>query len=474
VASKPLSHLFSVLLLAGMLLAVDGLYTHAYALEFTSPLGNVDCNTGDSSFAVKVVFCVKMAVFATTELFLAQVSEMMIPIISAVMLLTITLLGVRIATGERDPQKMVLGTLLKFGAVWLFADNFGAALNGGLTDDVFATMEQLQATVITALYTSGTCVLGTSGLSGSYLIPTTFAPWEYIDCIFDYIFGFGLQATIASSIFGFIGSTFFSGTMGMMVFFLGIALVVALGMFAFRTVYIVLMSYIYVGLMIALSPIFIPLLMFKLTEQAFLKWLWNLIGGMAQPFFVVAYLAFAMPLLDAFVFDAGSEKSLVSTLGQGEEITKKYRLAAPVCEVSSPSDFDFFDDLPTNRIIGNILNPMDSGAMDWCGMFDFSKVDLGQEHIQELWKIGMSLVRILAVAFLILTIAGQIPILAAYVVGGGNALANSASAPILFESAIRGGLRNSMNTLSKGINGNPLFGGSSGAGSLMRGGVPGA
>jgi uncharacterized membrane protein len=414
----------------------------AHALTFNSPTGNINCEVGASSFSVKVVYCVKMAVFATTQLFLAQTTALMQPVIGVFMILVFVLLGVRIAIGEQDPQKMVLGTLLKFGIVWLLADNFGAAM-GGLTAPTFQIMEQLQAFVIPPLYSSGTCTLGASGLNGGYIDPVTFAPWEYIDCIFDYIFGFGIQATIASSIFGFIGSTFFSGSIGMMVFFIGIILVLSLALFAFRTVYIVMMSYIYVGLLIILTPLFAWALMFKVTEYMFTTWMRNIIGGMCMPFFMITYLAFAMPLLDSFVFDSDPQ-SLTSTLGRDNDITSRYRLAAPICELKTPSDFDFFSMLSSNKIIGDILTPTKSGSGDPCAMADFSKVDMGKEHIQKLWEIGMSLLRILAVTFLILTIATQIPELCARVVGGGFSLSGSANNPMLFETAIKGGLRTAM------------------------------
>ncbi len=449
-----------------MTMACSALLHPAAALSYNGPTGAVQCDVGDSSFAVKVVYCVKLAVFTTTQTFLAQTSAAMIPIVSAVMALSITLLGVRIVTGERDPQKMVFAMLLKFGIVWLFVDNLGQlAFDGGLTGPIFRTMEQLQAAIIPTMYQSGTCQLGNSGLSGSYLDPVTFEPWEYIDCILDYVFGFGVQASIASSIFGFIGSAFFSGTMGMMVFTLGISLVLSLAFFAFRAVYIVLLCYIYVGFLIVLSPLFIPLLMFKVTEDAFNKWLWNLIGGIFQPLVMVAYLALAMPLLDTMVFGEG-DQSLVKTLGKGKEITDKYRLASPIMQGSMSTEFDFFDKLSPGNILKDPLDSTKTGGMDMSSLLTFSKVDLGEQQIQDLWKIGMSLLRILGVTFLILSIAKFIPELTARIVGGGFSLSADTQSPMLFETAIRGGLRNMGGMVTKS-GGQQLSG-------LMRKGVPGA
>jgi TrbL/VirB6 plasmid conjugal transfer protein len=457
-ACFPITHAFFVLLIGMMLYA-----SPSYALSYTSGGTTVQCNTAaDTSMVVKVVYCVKMAVFSTTEDFLTETSALMLPIVNAVILLSIVLLGVRLATGERDPQKMVMALLLKAGVVWLFVDNMGAGgFAGGLTENIFRAIEQMQAMAATALYDGGTCEYDTSSApTGSYIDPASYEPWAYIDCILDYVFGFGISATIASSIFGFIASAFFSGTMGAMVFFLGLSVVLSLALFAFRTVYIVLVSYVYVGFLIVLAPLVFPMLMFKITEQTFFKWLWNLVGGIFMPLTMIAYLAFAMPLLDTFVL-GDDEQSLRSTFGEGSEVTDRYRNTLPLVQGTMPTEFDYFDGLPVDDIVQNPLDSTKTGAMDVGSWLDFSQVDLGEEQVQEFLKIGMSLLRVLAVTYLILTIAKFIPELNARIVGGGFSLSSGAMQPMLFETAIRGGLRN-MNGLVSG----------SGTG-LMRNGIPG-
>jgi hypothetical protein len=416
----------------------------AHALGFTSGGVAYTCDNVQASMAVKVVYCVKMAVFSTTEAFLAQTSALIEPIVWVVILLAITLLGVRLATGERDPQKMVMALLLKAGVVWLFVDNLGAeGFAGGLPANIFQAIEQMQAMVINAMYSAGTCQYNPAGgPAGSYINPATYAPWAYIDCILDYIFGFGTTATIATSIFGFIASAFFSGTMGVMVFFLGLSVVLSLAFFAFRAIYIVMVAYVYIGFLIVLAPLVFPLLMFKTTEQAFFKWLWNLVGGIFMPLTMAAYLAFALPLLDYFVFNPNSQQSLVSTFGRDTTVTDRYRNVLPLAQGTMPSEFDYFQGLNNNNVTENPLDSTLTGAMDIGSWLDFSQVDLGEDQIQEFFQIGMSLLRVLAVVYLILMIAKMIPELNARIVGGGFSLSGGVQQPMLFETAIRGGLRN--------------------------------
>jgi hypothetical protein len=431
----------------------------AHALTFTTPTGAINCDIGEESLAVKVVYCVKMGVFQTTEAFLAETSAIMEPVINALMVLVLILLGVRLGAGERDHQKVTMDFLLRLGAVYLFADNFGAAI-GGLTDDVFLTMEQFQAVAIPVLYggLDTPCQLSGAGPGGGYIITITYTPWEYIDCVLDYLFGFGVDTTIASSIFGFVGSAFFSGSIGGMLFMLGIVSLISIAFFVFRVLYIVLVSYIYVGFMIVLSPFFIPLLMFKMTERNFIKWLYNLTTGMMLPLFMVAYLAFAFTILDDFVFDE-DEYALTNTLGRDDDVTEHYRLAAPTCEMSSPSDFFFFEELASEMIKTDPLNPRESGSTDWCGLFDFTKTDMGEEHDQETWEVGYSMLQILAITYLISAVGRQLPNIAAHISGGGYALIDTANESLrgaqgLFFSVMRGGTREATDLIKSSMPGN--------------------
>ncbi len=444
----------------------------ANALDFTTPAGVVNCDLAGESLAVKVIYCTKMAVFSNTEQFLAASSDFFLPMTMSVLTFSLVLLGVRIASGERDPQKLVFSYLLKFGFVLFLADNFGASLDGGLTDNVFSIMEQMQASVIPALYGGGFCdITSTPALpvgGGLYINPITYTPWQYIDCVFDYIFGFGRDATIASSIFGFIGSLFFSGTMGVTIFFIGLMSVISLAMFAFRCVYVVLLSYVFVGFIIILVPFFASWLMFKFTEGAFYKMLFEIVSAIFQPFMMIVFLAFALPMLDEFVFNPADEQSLVSTLGKAEDITENYRLESPQCEMKVPSDFSFFDDANLNNIIPDLITPKDSGAMDWCDKMKFSTVDMGERHAEDLWKIGVSLIRILVVTLLIVTIGGIVPSLTARLVGGGFSFAQSTNTMPL-QQQIQSGVGQMRNSMSSGA----LMGGNSGIGSITRAGIPG-
>ncbi len=470
----------------------------AFALAFESDvLGTFECEVLENSFAVKTVYCVKELIFSVTVLYLNEVTNMMFDsgIIYAIIILNIALIGVRVATGERDPQKFTVAFLFKAGAVLLFADNFGApvfdeAINifglnipfteGGLTDDLFQFTEQLQAVVIgpgnlfSAIF-GGDSVCQYAGFDpgSAFMLSDTHAPWYYLDCILGYIFGFndfaqgGLlgDTLLASSIFGYMGSVFFGGTIGVFIFFLGLALIIGLAMFAFRVIYVTILSYVFLGFMIALSPIFIPSILFKVTERMFDTWLKNVIYAMALPFMMMAYLAFTMPIIDTFVFDEDDDRSLryvltTDTEGNPRPVTESYRLPTQQCETKIASDADFFDDLGTEGMTLDIFNPEMSGHNDYCHMLNFNKVDLGEKHIQELWSMGASLLKIMVIVYLVVTVANLIPDITARLVMGGFGAAHTAQRPMLFESQIKGTIRRSASATGEAASGSSgIFGG---------------
>ena len=470
----------------------------AFALAFESDvLGQFDCEILPDSFAVKTVYCVKELIFSITVLYLNEVTNLMFNsgIIYSILILNLALIGVRVATGERDPQKFTVAFLFKMGAVLLFADNFGApvfdeAINifgltipfteGGLTDDLFQFTEQLQAVVIgpgnlfSNIYGGGSvCQYQELNPGSAFMLSDTHAPWFYLDCILGYIFGFndfaqgGLlgDTLLASSVFGYLGSVFFGGTMGTFVFFLGLGLIVGLAMFAFRVIYVTILAYVFLGFMIALSPIFIPSLLFKVTERMFTTWLNNVIYAMVLPFMMMTYLAFSMPIIDTFVFDIDDERSLryvltTDTEGNPRPVTESYRLPTQQCETRIATDTEFFDDLGTQGMTLDIFNPEQSGYNDYCQLLNFNKVDLGENHVQELWSMGASLLKIMVIVYLIVTVANVIPDLTARLVGGGYGAAHTAQRPMLFESQIKGTIRRGASATGESSAGSSgIFGG---------------
>jgi hypothetical protein len=430
--------------------------TSSYALSFTSPFdGSVTtCDIGaQQSITVKVVSCIKMVVVEYTRAFLAFISGVMLPVMWGIITFAIILTAMRLILMERNPQKIIIGTIFKIFAVILLTDNFGANSGmfgaGGLLDATFATMEGLQVMVIDNMYSdTATCTLSNhNGQTSSVISADGYKPFAYMDCILEYIMGFNTAAGIGASLLGFVSSALFGGTMGATVFFFGVAVLLAITFFVLRVVYTVIVCYVYAGFMISIAPLLMWTLMFRYTEEMFFRLLNNIVGAIFMPFMMVAFMAFAIPMLDSYVLDDTNPRSLVNVLGAataaagGTQITDHYRTESPFCSLQMPTDPLFAQGLDQNKIRENDSNPVGTGSFDWCSAFQGSSVDLGDDHHNKLWKIAQSLLQILFIVWIITSVGNWIPQLTGSLIksSGVSALGHS----VKNEMALEGWAQNS-------------------------------
>lgn len=84
--------------------------------------------------------------------------------------------------------------------------------------------------------------------------------------------------------------------MGVLAMFAGLLLLV----FMIRIVYIFVASSAAVTILLFLSPIMIPLILFKKTSGMFSKWLKNLIGFSLQPMILAAYISISIMMVDTY------------------------------------------------------------------------------------------------------------------------------------------------------------------------------
>jgi hypothetical protein len=366
--------------------------------------------------------------------------------------------------------------------------NRQAASSGGLKDVTFLLMEGMQTVIVDNMYEdTATCQLSNhSGQTSALISESAYRPFAYMDCILEYIMGFNIAAGIGASLLGFISSALFSGTMGASVFFFGIATLLAVTFFVLRVIFTVIVCYIYAGLLIGLAPMIVWTLMFKYSEQAFFKYLYNILAAVFMPFLMVAFMAFAIPLLDRYVLDPNEPQSLVNVLGTqesgggvgtGDRIVDHYRPESPLCNMQTPTDPLYAQGLDQTQIRENSLNPLQTGSFDWCSTFRVHSVDLGERydptldrvvgHNERLWNIAQSLLQILFIVWIITSVGNWIPQLASGLLQsqGAGALAHLISSDMPMEGLLQGGFRSQV-TAATATNGQPL-GGFNGMGSLF-------
>lgn len=220
------------------------------------------------------------------------------------------------AAGKQTaPVKDASVMLIKVGAVVLFTNNFGGLF------EAFLDMMEYMLTAVTTYVTwspSYTCV-------GAGSVPSSYDIWLRVDCAIDSLIG-GIFSPwmIALGITGFLMAALFSQAVGLFIGLIGFLIIGQLLWAIIRGVYIFLSAYIAFALMVIISPLFIPLILFQATKGYFEKWLRITMGFMLQPVFLFTYLAMLMAAFDVVVYTGSN--SLYRTLAGSEALQPDFRI----------------------------------------------------------------------------------------------------------------------------------------------------
>ncbi len=468
-------HPFTLSLLVIMLFGVMTL-SDAYALQYYNGGGWSNCPV-TGSFTGLVVECVKLSVNTITNAFLTRFTAIMLPIIGGMITLSIVLYGVQVLMGEPEIIKTGLKMLIRNGAVLWFADNLG-----GFGPAVLDSMQYILDMVTNSISDVGvvfSCPVNLNSIIKT-LISTaqgTSLVWNRLDCIVEKLFGVGEGTALASSLFGMIYTLLFGGTFGILAFVLGMATLLSLMFYVFRIVYAFILSYIFVGFLIGISPLMIAMLIFPtMTGAMFEKWWKNLLAGMALPAMLMAYMSVSILLIDAALFANNVSLGKVIT---DEQILKAHRKKQQFCQWQTASDKNFYKNFtpegqsPQDYISGpmkNFLVPMMSGSSDLCEYFDFPTMDFSRRsdnklHTEVMLDIVLSLFVAYIVIGLVVGMFGVFSSVTTGIFGGGSALVQALKAPMPGEGEAKqmamgaaGGMKN-------------IAGGSSGVGNMLKSAV---
>jgi type IV secretion system protein VirB6 len=270
-------------------------------------------NVNVQGFSTALVYCVKNSIQNAitrtngTEGYLPTFSKFMNSFMWAAVMLTIGLFGVKLVT-------MGVDQVLKEGAELIFRIAIVATLVLGASY-FYVTALQIMGVLIG--FVSGgfagagdipTCSFGGAGTLLSSLPadakPTEFLAWVKVDCMMQGMIGLSTNpATIMLGMAFIIGAALFSGTFGIAVVIAAvIALITALITIG-RAIYVFILSYFVVGLLMVMTPLFAPLLLFDngYTREFFWKWVSQILSYMLQPMFLIAFLSFAVMVQDQFI-----------------------------------------------------------------------------------------------------------------------------------------------------------------------------
>ena len=170
------------------------------------------------------------------------------------------------------------------------------------------------------------------GANGGPSQPNYAAAWVGMDCIIDTVIGIkvapdandpqalnggalsknlqdltqnkksGDQQGMARGLINFFFSSMQSSVFGVILAIVGFVFLYTLVWVIIKALFVYLAGYIGIAFMMIIAPIFIPLVLFRVTSEYFKKWVKLCIAFVMQPVIILAFITFAVSAIDLAVF----------------------------------------------------------------------------------------------------------------------------------------------------------------------------
>lgn len=259
------------------------------------------------------------------------------------------------------------------------------------------------------------------------------AIWDTLDCKIALYLGFGPSASVAN-IAKLVLAGYFTGPIGIYFSVLTMIFGIFLVLFSLRVLYIFLASAMAIILMVYVSPVVIPLALFKKTENIFKNWLKELLSYSLQPILLFAYIGIFVTIFDEAIIGSATfrgnppmkelvcdkscmdQNGVIKLIPAGKTVYDNDASGQPICDTSNDDvildpetdsvacliNVDRFKNWPGLELIG-IGIPM---ILDI-----FTKPDVTRAKI-------LTMVKALLLIYILAEFAGEIPGIAANLTAG--------------------------------------------------------
>jgi hypothetical protein len=260
---------------------------------------NCSCYNG---VANRVVACIRMTVHEAADNYFTGIYLIFARAIGAFLTIGVIVYGVMLASGQVEKlgrDTMILG--IKVAFIVYFVTN---------ADELYwmavRIMDELaNAFLVHAVWPGG------SG-TGCAMLSTV---WNRLDCLLDGVIGItnpnipadgalktltgdALQRGMLAFFFQLMTSSSLTFVIGLM----GMIFTYTLVFFVIKTIFAYLVSFLVLVFLLMLTPIFVPLVLFKVTKQFFDKWVRLVMSCILQPVLLIAFISMAISALDVTVF----------------------------------------------------------------------------------------------------------------------------------------------------------------------------
>ena len=316
-------------------------------------------------------------------------------IIFSVLVLYVSIVGIRIMTSPQPPQKAeFIMWIIKYGLVMYFAlgDAFYATDSSGnvvglypqllaVSDEIANLFLQAQnqydpvgycTYIMGNLNILGETMVNTSAFSN--LTPTAgydgikMTVWDLVDCkLINYLNGGSCNYTIGGLTLVWVSSLslFVSGGDGILLAIVTFTYCFLLLLVIFKFAHIFILAAIIITIMLFLAPIFVCFYLFEVTKGIFEKWMKVIFGYMLYPALLFAFLALMLATLDSIYYgplnttvdlqSINGNPSGGTQLGQVSIQTMCSGVDSLFCDINGASNFSAgLCEQPTSYLFNNM------------------------------------------------------------------------------------------------------------------------
>jgi type IV secretory pathway VirB6-like protein len=416
------------------------------------PSSDGTCLTG--SYITDGTFVFKKGNQVQEQSFFENMQNILQKIVKLVITLSIMLYGMNILTGKSDirNKKDILVYIFKIAVVLYFAT--GDAWQSIFFDGVYGASSELSRMVFKIQSSEDEnkrdgCQFGdVYDEKGAVISTNTYYPpgkqylalWDTLDCKMMRYLGFGPQAS-AANIVMLILAAFLTGPYGIYFAFSVMIFGVLLLSAVIRALHIFLSSAISIIIMVFVSPIIIPLILFEKTKSIFDQWLKELISFAIQPMILFAYLAiFIMTIDKTLVGDATFEgASPAKTMNCEERCININTLATVSYDGTTPPACDEKDEKiidPYNSSVACLISIDNFGTFPGLEIFGIALPIIPELLEGDVKAKILTILRGVLVMFLIYSFMDEIPGITQALTGGTNLPGSSSNGLAMFKGLL--------------------------------------
>ncbi len=327
-----------------------------------------------------IVPCITYTIEHTTAEFSREMIAWLMPTVWAFITFVITMFGVKVLQGEGEVHKQGFLLLLKLTLVIMILELIPTVAVPQLYG-VMTETQQIVSNMIGGSNTELHCDIDKYGDENTVVV------WKQLDCVLGKLYGFTMgtdgkpSMLLAASVFGMLGGFFFGGTFGVALFVALVGVLWTMFSLVLRTVLAFLSSYLYASLMLLIAPIFLPLVLLKVTDTYFNKWWSSILACILLPVIITSYVMFAMMVYDKILLKPGSD---LEVLFQYDQVKDGQRNAKQLCSKPVTGNPQGRSDISgiaqtilyNNPFLKNIPIPGLSAGNDRCASMMFPELDV--------------------------------------------------------------------------------------------------